>query len=145
MLRVRKCRDLELIERLDKQIFGEDSETACAGKYDSPKCTWWVAWDGEEPAGFAGLRTFSEAGEQHGYLNRAGVVKAYRGQGLQKALIRVRASEARRLGLTMIVTYTERYNYPSANSLARCGFQLYTPKGPWGLKDALYFRKILTK
>ncbi len=79
-----------------------------------------------------------------GYLRRTGVLKPFRGKGLQRALIDCRDREAKRLGLKEVVTYTARDNYPSANNLIRCGYELYTPQSRYGLKDALYFCKTIT-
>ncbi len=145
MLSVRKTKDLALIEKLDQQIFGDkDTETDCFGKYDDPHALWWVAYVDGLPAGFAGLKLFKEGSAECAYLNRAGVLKTYRGRGIQKEFIKARDREAKRRGLHMIITYTERYNYPSANSLVACGYRLYKPEYRWGFGDALYFWKKFT-
>jgi GNAT superfamily N-acetyltransferase len=110
--------------------------------YDTGNGFWWVAYEGTEPIGFAGMvRSFrwSDAG----YLCRAGVVRAYRGKGLQKRLIKVRERKARRLGWNWLITDTASYNVASSNSLLACGFKLFRPSNPWGHEDGLYWRKEL--
>ncbi len=80
-----------------------------------------------------------------GYLRRTGVLRQYRGQGVQRALIACRDREAKRLGIKENVTYTAKDNFASANNLIRCGYELYTPQCEYGLKGALYFCKTITR
>lgn len=102
---------------------------------------WWVAYDGSEPVGFAGLtQTFADT--KVGYLKRAGVIESYRGRGLQRALIRVRERAARRLGMTLMVTDTTE-NPSSSNNLIACGYRLFSPKNPWAWEHTLYWKKTL--
>lgn len=105
---------------------------------------WWVVWRGTEPVGYAGLRvcqTSCNAGL--GFLSRAGVVRAHRGRGLQRRLIRARETEARALGLVELVTYVAHWNCPSINSLVACGYRFYRPATKWGGSAAVYLRKRL--
>ncbi len=134
---VRKTTNLDLIARLDEKMFGEEAEEELEGRI------WWLAYVEGKIAGFAGLKVFQEGSRMGGYLCRAGVLKEYRGMGIQRALIDCRDREGRRLGLTMNITYTARDNYPSANNLIRCGYTLYDAERKYGLKDGLYFRKPL--
>ncbi len=134
---VRKTTNLDLIERLDTKLFGGEYE----GYYDDR--IWWLAYVDGKISGFAGLKLFQEGSLHGGYLCRAGVLKKYRGQGIQRALIDCRDREAKRLGLGMNITYTARDNYASANNLIRCGYTLYDAELKYGLKDGLYFRKTL--
>lgn len=137
---IRKTTDHETIKRLDREIFGEDVETDCGSRYDAENIVWWLAWIGDELAGFCGLKVMSDDGK-YGYLNRAGVVKKFRGNGLQRKLIQVRDAEARRRGLVCNITYTAPGNWPSANNLVRCGYTMYDPQQRYGLKGSLYFMK----
>ena len=73
------------------------------------------------------------------YMCRAGVVKAHRGQGLQKRLIRQRVKLSKALGMNWVVTDTN-YNTPSANNLIATGFTLFEPRDPWGFETALYWK-----
>lgn len=103
--------------------------------------TWWLALADGEPVGFAGVQP-SLQWSDCGYLVRAGVVPAWRGQGLQRGLIRVRERYARTQPWTWLVTATHR-NLPSANSLIACGYRLYEPSTPWLAGGSLYWRKRL--
>lgn len=104
---------------------------------------WWIAYDGPIPVAFCGMYRVSSK-SLTGYLCRSGVLKAYRGNGLQKRLIRVRERKARKLGWTHTVTDT--YNNPaSANNLIACGFRNYIPRSPWGAEGVVYWIKRLKK
>lgn len=108
---------------------------------DPASDTWWVALEDDEPAGFCCLSP-SRTRHNSGYLSYAGVMPQFRGNGLQKRLIRVRISEARRREWLSLVTDT--YDNPaSSNSLIACGFRLFEPLQPWGLSTALYFQRCL--
>jgi len=71
---------------------------------------------------------------------RAWVQKEYRGQGWQKRMIKVRERAARK-GCSAIVTYTTPDNFPSANSLIRCGFLLHEPMYAYAGREMMYFIK----
>lgn len=103
---------------------------------------WWICYapDGK-PAGFACLKP-SLRWQDTGYLARSGVLLAHRGRGLQKRLIRVRAAKAKQLGWRWLLSDTSE-NPQSANSLISCGFKMYEPREPYGLKTSLYWRKKL--
>ncbi len=102
---------------------------------------WWIAWMGDEPAGFAGL-LLSKTPET-GYLHRSGVLPPHRGNGLQVKLIRAREAKARELGLKRMVSDTTD-NIPSANSLIRAGYRLFSPVSKWAFgDDSLYWQKAL--
>ncbi len=103
---------------------------------------WWIALDGDRPAGFAGI-VKSTLGEDYAYLARAAVLKPYRGQGLQKRLIRVRTHWARKHGFKYVVTDTSEDNHASANSLITCGFRLFEPPVRWGTQGANHWRLVL--
>ena len=102
---------------------------------------WWIAYDNDLPIGFSGL-VRSKRWSDTGYFCRAGVVKRYRGKGIQKDLIRVRERKARKLGFNWIITDTTD-NPPSSNSLISCGYKLFNPSIPWGGRRTLYWRKRL--
>ena len=104
---------------------------------------WWIAYDEETkaPVGFAGMIR-SQTWIDCGYLCRAGVVEAYQGRGIQKRLIKVRETQAKKLHWNWLVTDTH-VNPASANSLIACGFKLYEPSAPWAFKTSLYWRKKL--
>jgi GNAT superfamily N-acetyltransferase len=110
--------------------------------YPTERGHWWIVYaDNVLPIGFAGL-VRSSSWYDCGYLCRAGVLNKYQGQGIQKRLISVRARHAKKLGWNWVITDTH-CNPPSSNSLISSGFRLYNPTKPWGLKNALYWRKRL--
>lgn len=101
---------------------------------------WWIVRhdDTGDIIGFAALFPSSTHGS-HVIMERAGVLPEHRGKGLQKRLIQVRLQEARRLGATVVTSWT--YNNPtSANNLIDAGFRTFKPSEPWGADGAVYFR-----
>lgn len=109
---------------------------------------WWLVWDDAfppsakaPPIAFCGL-THAINTQGSGYLKRAGVLKDFRGQGLQRKLITVRERKARTLGLNVMLTDTTE-NPPSANSLIRAGYKLFEPNHRWAFQNSLYWRKDL--
>ncbi len=103
---------------------------------------WWICYtETGKPAGFCGMRA-SVRWQETGYLSRAGVLDAHQGQGLQKRMIRVRIRKAKQLGWKWLLSDTSE-NPASANSLIACGFKMYEPRDPYGLRTSLYWRKKL--
>ena len=129
--------NLALVQELDRSIFNEGSIPDGA--------IWWLAYVGTVPVGYAGLKIWDEEGRRYGYLCRAGVLPEYRGKGIQLALIKVRDRMALRRKVGVNITYVADWNLGSANNLVRCGYSLYHPTWRYGFKDALYFRKSITK
>lgn len=68
---------------------------------------------------YAGLRV--EGTTAH--FTRAGVMPDYRGQGLQKLLIKARLAWCKRRGIKVVKTYTSHDNTASIASLKACGFR----------------------
>lgn len=105
---------------------------------------WWIARDPEgKPAGFCGMSLWAGGDALTAYLSLAGVIPEYRGQGLQKRLIRTRLNKAKQLSLARVVTDTTTYNPASVNSLVACGFRQFLPAVPWRVPGALYWEKTL--
>jgi GNAT superfamily N-acetyltransferase len=100
---------------------------------------WWLAYRGDDPVAFAGMRR-SSVRVNRGYLSRSGVLPAHRGHGLQVRLLRARETKARRLGWNALVSDTTS-NIPSSNSLIRAGFRLFQPETPWAFENSLYWFK----
>jgi GNAT superfamily N-acetyltransferase len=119
-----------VLDELDRACFPVDPP------YKKEGAHWWVVRGSAKTFAFAGLR---DVGWATAFLCRVGVLKGYRGQGLQKRLIRVRIAAARRMGFRYIVTYTSPDNMASANSLIATGFRLYNPANPYGMAGAFYF------
>lgn len=133
---LRNERDVGLILHADAICF------ARAIKADELTGAWWLAFCGDDLAGYAGIKP-STQWQATGYLCRAGVVPEYRGFGLQKRLIRVRLAHAKASGWAWVVSDT--HNSPqSSNSLIACGFRMYSPTKPWWKsRTAVYWRKRL--
>ena len=102
---------------------------------------WWVAFLGKKEAGFIGFVP-SNQGSGTAYLERVGVLPAFRGNGLQTRMTRT-GLKAIRSKYRVIVTDCRPFNAPSANSLIRCGFRVYDPPVRWSLENAVYWRRIL--
>lgn len=103
---------------------------------------WWVAYtEHGTPAGFCGLHA-SKRWEQTGYLSRSGVLDRHQGKGLQKRMIRIRITKAKRLGWKWLITDTSQ-NPASANSLIACGFRMYEPRRPYALPTSSYWRRAV--
>jgi GNAT superfamily N-acetyltransferase len=137
-----------------KKVDTRDADIAKTLSYLQKKCLpgddlfdittghWWVVYeDNMLPIGFAGMvRSFSWY--DCGYLCRSGIVKEWRGKGLQKKLISIREKQAKKLGWNWLISDTTD-NPASSNSLINRGFKLYDPSRPWGFKNTLYWRKQL--
>jgi len=118
---------------LQRKILPEDVP------YDTTRGHWWIAYaECGKPVGFAGL-VRSTKWNDTGYFCRAGVMDGFTGHGLQKRLIKVRLSQAKRLNWNWCITDTTD-NPASSNSLIACGFRMYTPANPWSFKNACYWR-----
>ena len=135
---------IRLVDGLKKEAVLKDLHRICFDRDSLPDFSqeyWWIAYNGPEAIAFAGMHK-SRSWTNVGYLCRSGVLPKYRGNGLQKRLIRVRQALATRLGWVALITDT--YDNPaSSNSLISCGFKLYNPEKPWSFKNALYWRKYL--
>lgn len=123
-----------ILDRLQLQCLPGDIPQKSSSGY------WWLCYtDAGMPIGFAGMVS-SVRWEQTGYLSRAGILPQHQGQGLQKRLIKVRVTKAKQLGWRYLLSDTSE-NPASANSLISCGFKMYEPSRPYGLKTSLYWRR----
>lgn len=111
---------------------------------DLPRGHWWLVYHdaSKYPVAFCGL-TEALHTPLTGYLKRAGVLKEFRGSGLQRKLITVRERKARRMGLEMMLTDTTD-NPVSSNSLIRAGYRIFEPAYRWAFKHSIYWKKDLT-
>lgn len=137
--------EIHLVQGLDYLIFGAAECTAEIEEYN--ETIWWVAFEEGQPVAFTGALIYSHEGRCM-QLQRTGVLPAYRGQGLQKKLIRARLAYARRKKVKWVHTYVISWNCPSLNSLVRTGFTFYTPEyayagDPEGDGTYLYLWKVL--
>jgi len=104
---------------------------------------WWLACIDGRSVGFGAMRILRSTTGPEAYLSRAGVIRAARGRGIQKQLIRARLRHARRLGVTVAITDTAD-NPASANSLIAEGFRMYTPQRPWALPRSVYWSRDIS-
>lgn len=102
---------------------------------------WWLGYSFGTPVAFC-IMERSKTWSDTVYLSRAGVLRPWRGKGLQKKMLTIREKFARKCGYKWAITDTTE-NPPSANSLARRGYQMYEPAKPWAYNTTLYWRKKL--
>lgn len=126
----------EEIEALHKAVFPDDR------RYTNVYAEWWLVFDGAHPVAFAALAPSAQWLDA-GYLARAGVLPEYRGQGLQRRLIRARVARAKKQGWSSVLSDTSKDSVPSSNNLMREGFRVYRPRHPWSFKCQLYWRKSI--
>lgn len=105
-----------------------------------PDCFWWLVHDGLQLVGFAGMVPFVPF-PRVGYLKRAGVIPAYRGLGIQQALMEARTIRAKAsTDWTHFVSECAIDATASANNFIRAGFKLVTPERPWA-ENTLFWRR----
>jgi len=100
---------------------------------------WWVGLDGSQAVAFCLIEPSCQWLDT-AYLARSGVLKAWRGQGLQKKMIGIRERYAKKAGYRWMISDTTD-NPPSANSLMSRGYRIFDPSKPWGMNATLYWRK----
>lgn len=137
MIKIRQTTDLDTIKDLDQRIFNLPKQLDTDG-------TWWIAYDGNLPVGFAGCKVLKR--EPYAYMLRAGVLSSHRGLGIHNKLIKVRLAWAKKQNVQGAMTYTLVWNHASSNNLMDYGFRLFKPSWPWvGTKDVLYWFKGFDK
>lgn len=130
----------DVISKLDKKCFPHD-DPCVIGNEDN---VWWVAYDGDTPVGFAGIKKYVNTG--YVFFNRVGVLKPYRGEGLHKLFIKKRLEYCKKLDwCEKVLTYTANWNISSANNLIKNGFLLYIPQYKYANNDSLYFMKEIER
>lgn len=138
-MRLRRTDEYDTILDLDRVCF--PGFEPISERYFSDRVAWWLAEDDGYPVAFGGIAPSSKL-LHVGYLCRAGVIPECRGMGLQRRLIRVREAYARRQGWSQV--RTDAASAPSANNLARMGYQIFRPEKPWSqVPGTIYFRKAL--
>lgn len=121
----------EQVIELDYKVF-----SGCNDEFKLNR-DWWVVVSGNKIIAYCGCG-FTEG---LCIFVRAWVHKDYRGQGLQKKMIKLRIKSA--YDCHMAITYTSIDNYPSVNSLISQGFKFYSPEYAYGGREMLYFQKPL--
>jgi GNAT superfamily N-acetyltransferase len=105
----------------------------------------WIAYDDDHPVAFGVLVHRPDSGWCPGwYLRAAGTLPEYRGQGLQRRLVRARLAYARRSGAPHVLTFTLPQNAASMRSLISCGFKPHRPTELYAGPGWVYWRKDWT-
>lgn len=143
-IRVRLATDEELddVRALDRELLKAYEATPDTVYYVAEACD--VLTGLGSIVGYGGVR-LPPQWPGVAFLSRAGVLPEYRGQGIQKRLIRARVAWAKRSNqATHAITYTNYYNPASSNALIAAGFKLYVPSPLYVGDDFLYWRKALS-
>jgi GNAT superfamily N-acetyltransferase len=132
-------RDFELIYAMDLMCFGK-ADGSLTSVEDTDGSDWWIVWDEEHnPVAYCGVVIFTDFAVH----KRCGVMRAARGNGLQKKMLRTREDFAKKNGCELICTYVSVQNRISANNLINAGYRVYNPEHRWGGDDYLYVEKKL--
>jgi ribosomal protein S18 acetylase RimI-like enzyme len=110
-----------LIAAMDRACFPLDAPAVFAGAH------WLIGWDGDKPAAYCAWKTVEHDGVPVGFHYRGGVLADYRGQGLQRRMLRLREDEMRQHGLAKAVTYTDADGAASMRNLIAEGYRPYVP------------------
>jgi len=119
------------LKALDYKVF-----SGCNDEF-KPNRDWWVFVSDNKIVGYCGCSFIDKIC----IFVRAWVHKDYRGNGLQKKMIRLRLKSA--YDCYIAITYTTTDNYPSANNLISQVFKLYSPEYAYAGRQMLYFQKEL--
>jgi GNAT superfamily N-acetyltransferase len=127
----RTTEDFKNIRKLDKKCFPLDTPV------NINNAIYFLAIDENSvPVAFGGIVMVANAW----YLRRAGVIKAARGQGLQKRLILARIKFAMKYRPDYsVIAYTVHDNIPSQRSLIDCGFKTFVPTELYGGSTSIYW------
>jgi ribosomal protein S18 acetylase RimI-like enzyme len=110
-----------LIAEMDRLCFPLDTPAVFAGAH------WLIGWDGDKPAAYCAWKAVEHDGVPVGFHYRGGVLAEYRGQGLQRQMLRLREDEMRQQGLAKAVTYTDADGAASMRNLIAEGYRPYVP------------------
>lgn len=119
---------LKRLKELDALCFADDSDPYWfegSGKH------YWGVYDKGKMVAYAVTHA--------NWLSRVGVLRAYRGMGLQQTLIKRRIHYLKRMGENVVGTYTHYTNTASMISLMKCGFVPTKIDAYWWIS----FRKVL--
>ena len=121
---------MKLTYKLVKDVFGVD-KSLTRNLWDNfgigpdtwlvPANYWYVVFDKKDWVAYSGMRVHDNISC---YCGPSYVKLEYRGNNLQKKLLRKRIRLAKKMGYTKLLSSTFMDNYPSNNSLISCGFKL---------------------
>ena len=88
---------------------------------------WLIGWDVAKRAAYCAWKAVEHDGVSAGFHYRAGVLPEYRGQGLQRQMLRLRETRMCEQGLKVAVTYTDADAAASMRNLIAEGYRPYAP------------------
>lgn len=122
MILFRRSDDYGLIAELDKTCFPIDEPA------DYSAAFWFVGQDCDgKVVGFCAWKPVRLDDRSAGFHYRVGVLPPWRGQNLQRQMIRLREAEMRKDGLDLAVTYTDADGAASMRNLIAEGYLPYAP------------------
>jgi GNAT superfamily N-acetyltransferase len=113
--------DRALIAEMDSICFPIDAPP------DIDSARWLIGREGPIPAAYCAWKPVEHDGINVGFHYRAGVLPAFRGQHLQRQMIRLREQAMRAAGLTAAVSYTDADAAASMRNLIAEGYRPYAP------------------
>ena len=133
------------IKKLDNEIIKHiyNNFGAIIDGWDSPKYYVIMVYDKKDWVAYSCLRHHENHNDGNVcYSGPVFVKSAYRGKGMQVKLLKRKIRLAKKLGYIKMVSSTYIENYPSNNSLIKCGFRMIAP---WlqGEPDSIYWEKWL--
>ena len=104
---------------------------------------WWLVrtWN-RSIIGFAGMVPMTPF-DGVGYLKRAYIAPAHRGNGLQFKLLHLREAKAIEIGWHTLVSECHADNSHAASNFIKAGFTVTDPEQVWGAPGSIYFVKRL--
>ena len=108
---------------LDAEVFPDDSP------FQFPMAHWFLGFNfsPNEPVAYCGWKAVPRASGLVGFHYRAGVLKKFRGKGIQQKMIKLRERQMREQSIEQAVTYTSADNAASMRSLISAGYRPYAP------------------
>jgi GNAT superfamily N-acetyltransferase len=113
--------DAALIAQMDVVCFPIDAPAVFAG------ANWFIGGDGGRPAAYCAWKPIEHDDATVGFHYRGGVLPDWRGQGLQREMLRLREAEMREQGIAWAVTYTDADGAASMRNLIAEGYRPYAP------------------
>jgi GNAT superfamily N-acetyltransferase len=111
-----------------------DDKIIKVGVTNVSKHTWWVAYDQGQPVAYCGAYTIRLRTGNRVVMSRAGVLPAYRRNGLHAKMIQLRESWAASRGCdTASARVNAVYNVRAMESMIRNGYRIGRRRGVWAL------------